>query len=309
MKVNLLFYCFTLSALIFGGCEPIAAQKILAEENFDLKGINSLTVKGEFCNVELQGKNNEPLHFEGYIRGSGNEDRFHIKYRRNGDEVEVWVESSWRNWGRIESLLTFDVPQHVNVYVDNSSGNVTAGNLHAENVTLLTSSGNIRANDISGNLKIKCSSGNIELKGQKGSLEAGTTSGNIKIREINGDSRVVASSGNIELYSMKGDIETHCTSGNIKMNDVSGAINARTSSGNIHGTAILLEDDSRFEATSGNISMELMNNEPELSFDLDSGSGNLNAFESHADDRLLIRNGRILITGITSSGNQRYTGR
>jgi hypothetical protein len=69
----------------------------------------------------------------------------------------------------------------------------------------------------------------------------------------------------------------------------------------------MLTDNSRFKASSGSVIIGLLNEENDLSFDLDAGSGGLYALGSNADDRLILKKGPILITGVTTSGNQRYT--
>jgi hypothetical protein len=91
------------------------------------------------------------------------------------------------------------------------------------------------------------------------------------------------------------------------MKDLKGMLDIVSSSGNIRGEDIMLTGDTRFKATSGGVSIGLLNNAEELSFDLDAGSGNLYAAGSSADERLILKQGPIKISGVTSSGNQRYT--
>jgi len=129
----------------------------------------------------------------------------------------------------------------------------------------------------------------------------------LKIDKLDGDLSAHASSGNISIYDVYGNVSADCSSGNIKLRDLEGVLEVESSSGNIRGEDIKLTGGSRFKATSGNITIGLLNKDNDLSFDLDSGSGNLYAVGSTADDRLILKNGPITITGTTSSGNQRYT--
>jgi len=288
-------------------CNEITAQKILAEKSFNLENIKSLDVRGKFCNIELNGTSGANLKMNGYIKGSGNPERYEIKYEKRGDHVEVWVETpSSVVWGNIQSLIEFEVPENVDIRIDNSSGNLKASNIKSRNINLETSSGNIEVEDIAGEMKINCSSGNVSVENQMGVTWITTTSGNIKIREVNGDAIIKASSGNININDQTGKMNARCTSGNITLHDLKGALTAETSSGNIKGDEILLNDDSEFRVTSGNIRLELLNNENDLSFDLEAGSGNLRAAGNTGEDHMIIKKGEIKISGISSSGNQTY---
>jgi hypothetical protein len=307
MKLFIIF-----SALVFmilTGINDLLAQQTLAESNFSLEGVKSLEVRGKFCNVEINGNKGRALEFDGYIRGSGNQDKYEIKHERRGDRVEVWVETPMSIWGNLESLLSFKVPAEVDVTVDNSSGNLKIFNVNTRKIELETSSGNIQTGNTAGELAIKCSSGNVTVNGQNGNLQVTTTSGNIKVKEVKGVSAFEASSGNINLDELDGDTRAECTSGNITMNDVRGRLYAKASSGNIRGDEIFLINEAEFRATSGNIKLDLMNREDELSFDLEAGSGNLKAGGSSGEDEMRISGGSIRIRGVTSSGNQTYNTR
>jgi hypothetical protein len=304
----ILFFSFflLLSSIVVQG---LHAQQTLAEADFSMDGIKSLEVRGKFCNVEIRGKGGGALTFDGYIRGSGNPDRYAIVHRQQGDHLEVWVESPASVWGRIESLLKFDVPPQVDIRVENSSGNLELFDIETREIGLEASSGNVETGNTTGRLNIECSSGNVTVNRQMGELEVETTSGNIKARSVRGATEVEATSGNIDLDDVEGPTSAVCTSGNITMDGISGKIYAETSSGNIRGDDIRLAGQAEFRATSGNIRMDLLNREEELSFDLEAGSGNLKAGGSSGDDQLILKKGDILVRGSTGSGNQTYNTR
>ncbi len=300
------FFIPLLFVFLISGSGLSFGQKTLAEESFNLENVRSLEVRGKFCNVELIGTSGKNLKMEGFIRGTGDPDKYEIKYEKKGDHVEVWVESPMSIWGNIQSLLRFDVPRDIEIQIDNSSGNLKARNLLSSRINLETTSGNVETGDTKGPLQVKCTSGNISLETQSGDLWATTTSGNIKIRNVEGDSEINATSGNISMENLVGNAYAHCSSGNITMSQVSGKLTAGTSSGNIKGDNILLKGESEFKATSGNIRIDLINREEELSFNLEGGSGNLRASGNSGEDQLVIRKGGINIRGITTSGNQTY---
>jgi DUF4097 and DUF4098 domain-containing protein YvlB len=287
--------------------KTVLSQNILAEANFSIENARYLEVEGSFCNIELNGYSGSSLKMDGKIEGSGDPDKYEIIYREDGNKIKVWIERPNNIWRNIEGLLHFDVPENVTVIVDNSSGNIEAEDLYADEITLEASSGNITGRNLKGVLRLKCSSGNITLSEQNGNASLRASSGNLKVDEVNGDLEAHASSGNITIYEVLGDVEADCSSGNIKLRDIEGKLDVGTSSGNIRGEDVLLTGDSRFKASSGNVTIGLLNSEDDLSFDLDSGSGNLYAAGSTSDDRLILRKGPINITGITTSGSQRYT--
>lgn len=294
--------------LLFFYCH-VPAQEQLAEANFNIDNVKYLEVEGGFCNVVLIGHLGSSLRMDGEITGNGNPDKYEIIYRQDNDRIKVWVENPSTSWGNmnLRGVLEFKVPAGVEVVVDNSSGNLKADNLQARKIHLETSSGNIEAEKTEAELTIKCTSGNITLESHNGNAEIRATSGNLKIREVNGDLYAHATSGNIQIYKVSGNTSAECSSGNIKMREIVGMLQVKTSSGNIRGEDIKLTGASRFKASSGNITIALKNDEDELSFDLDAGSGNLRAGGSRSDDRLIITKGPIKITGISSSGNQSYS--
>jgi len=299
------FYLFT--SLLLQHCNNISAQDILAEADFSIENVTYLEIQGGFCNIKLNGYSGSTLNMEGNIKGNGNPDKYEIIYSEENGRIKVWVEYPNNIWGNVQGLLRFDVPYNVQVIADNSSGNIDASDLNGREMNLEASSGNITAQRMKGELYLKCSSGNVTLFDQEGNITIRTSSGNLKIEKIDGDLIAHTSSGNIHIYTVEGNVFADCTSGNITMRDLEGVLEIESSSGNIRGASIMLIGDSRFKATSGNITIGLLNKAEELSFNLDAGSGNLYAAGNKAEDKLILKKGPIMIYGITSSGTQRYT--
>ncbi len=298
---------FLVALFLIFNTVAVYSQKILAEAKFSIEKAKYLEVEGSFCNIELNGYTGSALKMDGKIEGSGDPDKYEIVYREDGNRIKVWIERPNNIWRNIQGLLHFDVPENVIIIVDNSSGNIEAEGLNSDEITLEASSGNITGRNLQGVLRLKCSSGNITLSDQNGNATLRASSGNLRVDEVKGDLEAHASSGNITIYEVLGDVEADCSSGNIKLRDIEGKLVVGTSSGNIRGEDILLTGDSRFKASSGNVTIGLLNSEDDLSYDLDSGSGNLYANGSSSDDRLILKKGPINITGITTSGSQKYT--
>jgi lia operon protein LiaG len=298
---------FLLSELFVNqACINVNAQRILAEASFSIENVKSLEIEGGFCNVNLNGYTGKSLKMEGNITGNGDHDKYEIIYQEDNGRIKVWVEHPVNFWGNIQGKLIFDVPREVLVHANCSSGNIEAGELDTGEIDLEASSGNISVKEMSGILSLRCSSGNITLNGHQGNTTARTSSGNLKIENVNGNLTSHASSGNMQIFNIAGDVKADCSSGNIRLRDIEGTLDIESSSGNIRGEGILLKANSRFKASSGNITIGLLNDENDLSFDLDAGSGSLFANGSSADDRLILKKGPIQVSGVTTSGNQHY---
>ena len=105
---------------------------------------------------------------------------------------------------------------------------------------------------------------------------------------------------------MEGDIRAQSSSGSISIRNQAGSLVLQAKSGNLEGTDILLTGDSSFTTSSGKITFDFKNDIEDFSFDLRSSSGIINAGRSKAKGELVFGNGRIRITGKSSSGTQTY---
>jgi DUF4097 and DUF4098 domain-containing protein YvlB len=207
MKSHHSLFAFLLVVFFIISPDTVLSQKTLAEANFSIEKAKYLEVEGSFCNIELNGYSGSSLKMDGKIEGSGDPDKYEIVFREDGDRIKVWIERPNSIWRNIEGLLHFDVPENVIVIVDNSSGNVEAEDLIADEITLEASSGNIMARNVKAILSLKCSSGNITLSEQNGNTTLRASSGNLKVEDVNGDLEAHASSGNITIYQISGDVE------------------------------------------------------------------------------------------------------
>ncbi|MBN2597791.1 hypothetical protein [Labilibaculum sp.] len=74
----------------------------------------------------------------------------------------------------------------------------------------------------------------------------------------------------------------------------------------MRGQGLVLLGESYFKATSGDVSMNLLNDFEQLSFDLSASSGSLRAGNRKGDDNPYFKGGKIWIYGKISSGNQTF---
>lgn len=205
-----------------------------------------------------------------------------------------------------------------------SSGSVSAKHITCPILTINTSSGDIIVEDANTNVAARCSSGDMQVEGVKGECELKTTSGELRSRNVSGGvlaesssgsqrhiniqnyAKTSSSSGDIGMYNINGICKARASSGEIEVNDSRGEFSLSTNSGDIEGNNIFLTRNSHIKSTSGEISCSLANKTDEVGFDLRSVSGDLRAGRYSSEDELVIKNGNILVTGRSTSGDQTY---
>ncbi|MCW3805143.1 DUF4097 family beta strand repeat-containing protein [Plebeiibacterium marinum] len=338
--LSLTLAVFTLNSCIINNATGQQTIIDKAEKNFD--NIASIDVKGAFCHVDITSHPDSNVSFKGEIRSKKERDDIKIKYKINGNTLEVWIEHPNNLWGSFSGDLNFQVPENTNINVRNSSGGIDISNIGQSTVDLVSSSGSITAkyidsnlkatassgslniSDIGGNVKATCSSGSHKIERVKGNVSATASSGTIRISDIKGSVKSTSSSGSQILTNIESDIHATGSSGSIKMENINGSITARVSSGSIRitnakgvldlisssgsqsGIGITLNGNSSFKSSSGSIKMELTNSAKDLSFNLAASSGSLNAKGAEGKKKLIIEKGNIKVHGISSSGSQSY---
>ncbi|MCU4177028.1 DUF4097 family beta strand repeat-containing protein [Carboxylicivirga sp. N1Y90] len=328
-----------LSMLLVLSC--LQAQDVLDQVDETYPNITNIEIEGSFCSVDVQGGSSSDVHFTGEIMASRSYD---IKIRHNvsGNTLRVWIDRPNSIRGNVKGKLTFKVPENTNLNVDNSSGSVNVANIGEAEVKLKASSGSIKAqsinsslvigassgslsaSDINGDVKANTSSGSQRINGVKGNLTTKASSGSIKVEGVGGDASVTTSSGSqsiqmiegnvwskvtsgsLNIAGVTGDVKAASSSGGIRLDRVTGAVNLKSSSGSQKGSNIKLTGTSYFEASSGSVSMDLLNEKDELSFSLSASSGGLSAKGDKGRKKMIIERGPIKIVGSTSSGSQSY---
>lgn len=167
------------------------------------------------------------------------------------------------------------------------SGCILIDSAAAKRINFSVISGDVTLEQSEGDLSISSTSGNIRLNQQQGSLDVSTVSGDITLNQVAGDMNLSTASGNIRLQegigfletdsisgdaridSLDGDFSMSTTSGELVINKGKGCGNAETVSGDVRLFLEALEGDVYVSTTSGNVSLKL----PKTSaFTLDYGS-------------------------------------
>ncbi|WP_436515986.1 DUF4097 family beta strand repeat-containing protein [Ekhidna sp. To15] len=287
---------------------PAISQNTLAKAELEAENVDEVRIEGSFVDVYVN--KGEKVYFKGIITGSGDEGDYRFETDIVGKTLVIRVDrrrdKSWRNYRINESRIDLTIVDGVKLDIDNSSGDVNVANLRASSSKIEASSGDITIRSVVANLEVETSSGDIDIDGLTGDSEIESTSGDQDIFNTTGNIETRASSGDITISGFNGKIEVQATSGDVEIRKGLGAIRARTSSGNIDGYSIELNDNSYFDATSGDIEIDFSNDLDDLSFDLTATSGDLEVGNRSGEKRLLIERGGIKISGTTSSGSQEY---
>lgn len=297
--ITLLFLSFGISSYAQEGEQTL-------KESFNQ--VKSVLLKGSFCNIEVEGIAGDKAEVFAEIKGSG-ADRFRIEHQFQNGELEIWVTNQKKNFwgGNLKGMITVKVPKAVALEIDNSSGNVLVKNLEGgEKLVLGASSGNVEASDIHRDLTATTSSGNIELSKVTGHVKVRSSSGNQHLADIGGGVKSIASSGNVRIAHTQGMVDVYTSSGDVTLNDTAGGLKLKTSSGDVKGTEVLLKENADVKTTSGSVKIDFSNALSEMSFELTASSGSLRVGGDKSDRKLLLKQGGVLVRGVSSSGNQTY---
>ncbi|MCU6711700.1 DUF4097 domain-containing protein [Paenibacillus sp. J5C_2022] len=312
-----------------GGKSPVEGlvsfmtDEVNQEYAFDMNQIENLNIESRSINVKIEkgsGTSQAIVKLEGVATPSiAKSLKLDSKQSGNMLQLEASLEDGWKIIQIVNVSMTIELPEKqwnaLDVKVGSSninvndvatgriqtyagSGNVSIIGATADNLDAKTGSGNIKAESVTGShMTLKAGSGNIKLNRAEGKhIEAITSSGNISIEEYLADTmNIRAISGGIDLSDGFAELTAKATSGNIKLD------------------AEQLRYDTKLEASSGNITVELEQDPESLSVDYMGGSGvgkvKKNGFtvSEMTTDKDAIKgmfgDGKVLLYARTSSGN------
>ena len=164
------------------------------------------------------------------------------------------------------------------------------------------------------------SSGRIELNSQKGdirvtnaykydnSLKAVTSAGTIFMNQIDGAVNAKSITGNIYMDSITGgEIKGFSVSGLINFEKTKGYYNMINQDGDIVGTEVTVTKASKFINEKGNVLVDFDNKREELGCYLETTKeGKMQFFGRDNNGKYMSINGKIKITGRSTSGNHIY---
>lgn len=278
-------------------------QRSLASINMKAENVSKIDIRGSFCDVIVRSGSSNFV--KGVIEGSGREGDYDFIADIEGETLIVRVENRYNKSNSItKGEIELTISDIDELLIDNSSGDINVEAISIPRVYLETSSGELSVLDLIGSeAYLRSSSGDIILKDVEANAKVQSSSGDQRIREIKGDLDAESSSGNIALMYFDGKVRIESTSGDINVNNGKGLAGLRTTSGTIEGADLMLVSDLTIQSTSGDISLYLMNDPDDLSFDLESNSGDLEVGRYDAEDELYIKTGSIWVRGRSTSGD------
>ena len=287
----------------------LEAQADALEETFEYSGVGELQVDGMFFTVEVSGYIGDAVEGRIAIPENLYEGNYvEVVHSKSGGVLKVEVKKLKVTIPPVseKALISIRAPRDINVNLMTSSGSIAVEGFETDTIRLKSSSGNIKAKDLSARIDIASSSGSQDIQQCKGTLTVKSSSGRISVRDVVGTMSVESSSGSQTYEVIDGNIRAKSSSGRITINKQTGVLDLRATSGRLEGYEVKLKGDSSFQTSSGRINFEFVNDFNDFSFNLQSSSGVLRVGESRVKGTLILGNGPIKITGKSSSGSQEY---
>lgn len=177
-------------------------------------------------------------------------------------KVELYLPESYR--GALETR-TSSGPQRceedlilTDFTAQAASGSIKYGNITADNVTISTSSGSIKTDEIYGKVELSAVSGSISCTSIEGeTINLQTTSGSLRVDEIKGEQIIDQVSGSTHIGNSVGNQTITKTSGPVSIDNFDGFQNITTSSGTIR--CLGGKGSGNYKSTSGSITVEFEN--------------------------------------------------
>lgn len=285
-----------------------------------MEASKSVQVRGSFFAVSVQAEERTDMEMKVEFKSMTDADKVKVLHEKRGETLYVWVEKQGI-FSSVSGKILLSVPVTTNVNIENGSGSIRVSGIQCDEVTLISGSGSIWAEDIQSPLRAVSGSGAISLNQITGSVNATAASGGVRISRIKGELKCKTASGGQSLSMVEGDVESNAASGGVRAESIQGDLSIKTASGSIRlnntqgavdlvsvsgsqkGEDVELKGNSSFRASSGSIHMTLTNDKDELNFNLSSSSGRLTAFDSSGNDRLIVGNGAINIEANSTSGS------
>lgn len=215
------------------------------------KNVKRVVIKLDFCDVDIKRGEADQVKVYGNIepnngsfivlgRKAIKKSEHFFKFDKKDEVLTVWMETKKVNErmhssdiSNKSSVLNFEVPVNTAIEVNNTSGNVTVSGIESQNMSLQTSFGNLKAENITSNLIASSSSGNVCLININGPVKSTTSFGKQLLQNIHGDVTVTANSGDVTLREIKGNAEVSSTFGKQTFAGITGNIRSNASSGDL----------------------------------------------------------------------------
>ena len=199
------------------------------EQFYGLGGIQSVSIKGQFLDVDVTGADvgRVDMTLESPDRGPFASRNYRVRHDEIGSHLDVWVETDWP-FGGGRGTLRFQVPRGVDLQIETVSGRIAVRQLSGD-CALKSVSGRVTADRLRCALRAESVSGALQLTDVSGSFRAKTISGPITGDgvDLQGDSTFSSVSGRVEIRTdspldmLRFDVST--VSGRISVGNIGAA--------------------------------------------------------------------------------------
>ncbi|MFD0961974.1 DUF4097 family beta strand repeat-containing protein [Paenibacillus chungangensis] len=312
-----------------GGKSPVEGlisfmtDEVNQEYTLEMNQVENLNIESRSINVNIRkgsGTSQAIVKLEGNATPSLARS-LKLDTMRSGTmlQLETSLDNEWRIIRIVNVTMTIELPEKLwnALDVKVGSGNITVSDVATGRIQTDAGSGNVSITAANVDvLEAKTGSGNIKadtIVGSHITLKAG--SGNIKLTDTESKHiEAITSSGNIAIAQyLANTMNIRAISGGVDLSDGFAELTVKVTSGNIKLDAEQLLYDTKLEASSGNITVELEQDPDSLAVDYMGGSGvgriNKNGFTASdmTSDKDAIKgmfgDGMVLLYARTSSGN------
>jgi hypothetical protein len=165
------------------------------EESFSCPGIEAVSVRAEFLNVEINGDDGWAVSISSDLRGCK------LLHEVDAERLKVWVEKDqpvdWPTGG----TLFLQCPRRAGLKIETAAGCIKVESMESGNCTLRSVSGQISVRDSRGTLSAASVSGKVVLATDQGRVTVKTVSGAIEGRDLalEEDSSFFTISGDVDI--------------------------------------------------------------------------------------------------------------
>jgi hypothetical protein len=184
------------------------------EETFEVGRRPELVVAAASSDIVL--KAGDPGRIDVALEGSeAGLELFDITHA--GDLVSIRLrKNGGRRWLQPSVMIFVALPPGSDVDLRTASGDIIAS-VETGNLSVATSSGDVRFADVSRRAKIKTARGDIALGNVSGDVEGASASGDIRVDSISGDLSVSTASGDLVIGEVSGRAVAKSASGDVRI--------------------------------------------------------------------------------------------
>lgn len=230
-KINVVFLsiCF----LIIVSDYSVAEARFEKEMLLDTGGLKYFEVDTGAGSLRVSGYSGSDIMVDAVVYSDSINDLSELKdqadkylqlsLKQKGDKAILLalVENKWFGNVNISVDLDIRVPEHLDVVVDDGSGDITIQNLKG-NLELDDGSGNLQIYNIGGSVHVDDGSGELVVDNVGSKLTIDDGSGEITIKNISGNVMIDDGSGEISATDIEGDFTVDDGSGFIEVEKLAG---------------------------------------------------------------------------------------